>query len=125
MKARTYQSGFSPSGGGDGYYDYEHGEEDIDDEFSSASPRSALLSAAAASEQQDVVFLGIIDTLVPFKLRKKAEHVGKSIFQHGKNFSVIPPEDFKERFIHAMNDDIITSIAPTGAAGVAADKFVV
>jgi hypothetical protein len=55
--------------------------------------------------------------------------VGKSIFQHGKNFSVIPPEDFKERFINAMNADVISSIPAAGGRTVNGmvehDQFVV
>jgi hypothetical protein len=42
------------------------------------------------------------------------EHLGKSILQHGKNFSVIPPEDFKERFI-ASNSEIISSLQAGGS----------
>ena len=38
--------------------------------------------------QQEVLFVGIIDTLVPFKMKKKAEFMAKSLLQHGQNFSV-------------------------------------
>lgn len=58
----------------------------------------------------------------------QAEHMGKSIFQHGKNFSVVPPEEFKERFIGAMNDDVISSMpAARGQTtnGGEGDRFVV
>jgi hypothetical protein len=54
--------------------------------------------------------------------------MGKSIFQHGKNFSVVPPEEFKERFIGAMNDDVISSMpAARGQTtnGGEGDRFVV
>lgn len=112
------------------------------------------MSLTVQRQSSDVVFLGIIDTLVPFKLRKKvrslqhlllcrtmtrlkrlcllvwqAEHVGKSIFQHGKNFSVIPPEDFKERFINTMNADVISSMPAVGGRTINGmvehDQFVV
>lgn len=39
----------------------------------------------------EVLFLGIIDTLVPFNWRKRAEYWAKSLLQRGKNFSVVPP----------------------------------
>ena len=59
----------------------------------------------------------------------QAEHVGKSIFQHGKNFSVIPPEDFKERFISTINNDVISSMPAIGGRTVNGviehDQFVV
>lgn len=38
--------------------------------------------------QEEVLFVGIIDTLVPFKMKKKAEFMAKSLLQHGQNFSV-------------------------------------
>ena len=57
----------------------------------------------------EVLFVGIIDTLVPFKMRKKAEHKLKSVVFHGKNFSVIPPDSFRDRFVTA-NCDIISEL---------------
>jgi hypothetical protein len=57
--------------------------------------RTATTSDDSAEE---ILFLGIIDMLVPFKLRKKMEHVAKSIIQHGENFSVVPPSQYGERF---------------------------
>lgn len=58
----------------------------------------------------------------------QAEHMGKSIFQHGKNFSVVPPDEFKERFIGAINGDVISSIPAAGGRtvnGSEDDRFVV
>ena len=57
----------------------------------------------------EVLFVGIIDTLVPFKMRKKAEHKLKSVVFHGKNFSVIPPDSFRDRFVKA-NCDIVSEL---------------
>ena len=57
----------------------------------------------------EVLFVGIIDTLVPFKMRKKAEHKLKSVVFHGKNFSVIPPDSFRDRFVKA-NHNIISEL---------------
>jgi hypothetical protein len=40
-------------------------------------------------EEEEVLFVGVIDTLVPFKMKKKAEFMAKSLIQKG--FSVVPP----------------------------------
>jgi hypothetical protein len=54
-----------------------------------------------------LLFMGIIDTLVPFDSRKKGEYVFKSIMHAGQqNFSVIPPRDYSERFISFMSEQI-------------------
>jgi hypothetical protein len=45
-----------------------------------------------------VYFLGIIDMLVPFKWKKKSEYKLKSAIHGGKQFSVIPPDQYAERF---------------------------
>lgn len=59
----------------------------------------------------------------------QAEHMGKSIFQHGKNFSVVPPEEYKDRFINAMNNTVISSMPAVGGRMIGGmvehDQFVV
>ena len=45
-----------------------------------------------------IPFVGIIDTLVPFSLRKRAEYFIKSLLQYGQNFSVVPPAAYAARF---------------------------
>eukprot|EP01043_Picozoa_sp_COSAG02_P020904 COSAG02_NODE_1045_length_15004_cov_13.824220_3_plen_1075_part_00 len=67
-----------------------------------------LGSSHQGAQTDEVLFVGVIDTLVPFKLKKKAEFVAKSVLQHGQNFSVIPPEEYASRFI-AANTSIVCS----------------
>ncbi len=67
-----------------------------------------LGSSHQGAQTDEVLFVGVIDTLVPFKLKKKAEFMAKSVLQHGQNFSVIPPEEYASRFI-AANTSIVCS----------------
>ena len=50
-------------------------------------------------------YLGIIDTLTEFNIKKKAEFFFKRPFQ-GKGISVFPPEDYKQRFFNFINQII-------------------
>ena len=67
---------------------------------------------AAGESEQEVLFVGVIDTLVPFKMKKKAEFMAKSLIQHGQNFSVIPPEEYAARFT-AANTAIVSEHGAT------------
>lgn len=53
-------------------------------------------------EDEVILFFGIIDTLVPFDTKKYSEYMVKSVIQHGKNFSVIPPQKYADRFINFL-----------------------
>ena len=55
-----------------------------------SAPRSAAL---------EVLFVGIIDTLVPFSGKKAAEYHAKSKLTFQQNFSVVPPEEYSARFV--------------------------
>ena len=46
-------------------------------------------------------FIGIIDTLTPFNIKKKGEYLIKRPFQ-GKGISCVPPKQYKNRFIDFM-----------------------
>ncbi len=52
-------------------------------------------------------YLGIIDTLTSFGVRKTGEYITKRVFQ-GSTISCVPPRDYKERFVKFM-DEIFTS----------------
>merc|ERR1740138_1734799 len=46
-----------------------------------------------------VFFVGVIDILIPFGTRKKAEYAYKHVQHAGNdNFSVIPPHEYAQRF---------------------------
>jgi hypothetical protein len=78
------------------------------------------VTAATDSEREEVLFVGIIDTLVPFSKKKKMEYQAKSVMQRGKNFSVIPPKEYCERFI-AANTTIVTQLEPPPEADAKAE----
>ena len=50
-----------------------------------------------------VLIVGIIDTLIPFNGRKKAEYAYKTFRHPGKNFSVIPPKSYEVRFVEYLH----------------------
>lgn len=59
-------------------------------------------------EPDQLLFFGIIDLLVPFDSRKKGEYVLKSVYHKGRqDFSVIPPKDYRERFVRFVCDAIV------------------
>lgn len=59
-------------------------------------------------EPDQLLFFGIIDLLVPFDSRKKGEYVLKSVYHKGRqDFSVIPPRDYRERFVRFVCDAIV------------------
>ena len=66
-----------------------------------------------------VIFVGIIDTLVPFSLRKRAEYFIKSLLQYGQNFSVVPPAAYAARFTA-----FCTSVVSGAAQSQASDEAV-
>ena len=62
--------------------------------------------------ENQVVFMGIIDTLIPFKMKKKTEYIAKTAaLGKNANFSVIPPPDYMERFITFMSSQVVGSAA--------------
>ena len=65
---------------------------------------------ASSGESDTLIFVGIIDTLIPFQLRKKTEHVAKSfILGKGANFSVVPPAEYKDRFVEFMCSRVVST----------------
>lgn len=50
-------------------------------------------------------YVGIIDTLTAFDLRKKGEFAVKRLFQ-GKGISCLPPKDYKKRFDNFVHDRV-------------------
>ena len=60
-------------------------------------PQDAVTGAVA----QEVVFVGIIDMLVPFNASKKMENFAKGWLLLQENFSVVPPDTYAARFTEA------------------------
>jgi len=58
-------------------------------------------------EPDQILFFGIIDLLVPFDSRKRGEYLVKSFYHVGKqDFSVIPPQDYRKRFVQIVSNEI-------------------
>jgi hypothetical protein len=58
-------------------------------------------------EPDQILFFGIIDLLVPFDSRKRGEYLVKSFYHVGKqDFSVIPPQDYRKRFVQFVSNAI-------------------
>jgi len=53
------------------------------------------------AEGEEIYYIGIIDTLMAFQMRKKLEHVGKSMINISDplGVSVVPPAKYAQRFI--------------------------
>jgi len=48
---------------------------------------------------EEIVFVGIIDTLIAYEWKKQSEHLIKSLISDGNQISVIPPPEYKDRFL--------------------------
>uniref|UniRef100_A0A7S4NRJ5 PIPK domain-containing protein n=1 Tax=Paramoeba aestuarina TaxID=180227 RepID=A0A7S4NRJ5_9EUKA len=56
------------------------------------------------SEDRDVIyFVGIIDTLTEYNLKKAGEHHLKSLFHDSTRISAMPPTPYRERFIRYVD----------------------
>ena len=53
-----------------------------------------------------IYFVGIIDILTPYSLKKRAEHTIRSIQYDSQTISCIPPEPYSQRFIEFMDKSL-------------------
>lgn len=58
-----------------------------------------------STDGQCTYFMGIIDTLTQYNMKKKSEYYTKRIFQ-GSGISCVPPNNYKDRFVHFISDCI-------------------
>lgn len=54
-------------------------------------------------------YIGIIDTLTSYGIKKKGEYMAKRVFQ-GSGVSCVPPKDYKKRFVRFMEKAIGTDL---------------
>ena len=47
---------------------------------------------------EEILYVGIIDILIPYEAFKQGEHLLKSIISDGKQISVVPPDEYGPRF---------------------------
>ena len=60
-------------------------------------------------ESGNVLRMGIIDFMRPYHLIEKIETIYKELKSGGKNPTVIPPQQYSERFITAMKKYFVKS----------------
>ena len=58
-----------------------------------------MLSQPSPTEPSEIYFIGIIDTLTEYNLKKAGEHHLKSLLYDSTQISAIPPAPYRERFI--------------------------
>jgi hypothetical protein len=59
--------------------------------------------------------VGIIDYLRPFDIVKKIENTWKSAVNQGEMPTVVPPSDYRERFLRAMGTFFVAEAAPSSS----------
>eukprot|EP01134_Creolimax_fragrantissima_P000889 CFRG0889T1 len=59
---------------------------------------------------ETVVFIGIIDTLITFEGFKQAEHLVKSVIHHHKQVSVVPPNEYCNRFLKFVRQHVLDGL---------------
>ena len=64
------------------------------------------MPARSAKGDRLLLYLGIIDILQSYKIKKKLEHAFKSLYTDGKNISVCDPKFYENRFIEFMSQKV-------------------
>eukprot|EP00658_Telonema_sp_P-2_P041044 TRINITY_DN29352_c0_g1_i2.p1 TRINITY_DN29352_c0_g1~~TRINITY_DN29352_c0_g1_i2.p1 ORF type:complete len:576 (-),score=93.07 TRINITY_DN29352_c0_g1_i2:438-2165(-) len=62
---------------------------------------------AKSTVQYEVYFMGVIDILTDYGMKKKGEHYSKSILYDSKQVSCVPPLEYRQRFIHYLDSILI------------------
>eukprot|EP00123_Amoebidium_parasiticum_P011363 comp20675_c0_seq1/m.26857 comp20675_c0_seq1/g.26857 ORF comp20675_c0_seq1/g.26857 comp20675_c0_seq1/m.26857 type:complete len:676 (-) comp20675_c0_seq1:31-2058(-) len=58
---------------------------------------------------EEILYVGIIDTLISYGAWKRGEHLAKSLF-HGKEVSVVPPTDYHHRFLKFVRTQVLKGL---------------
>jgi len=56
-------------------------------------------SIQSSSSSQEVYYIGIIDTLTEYNLKKITEHTFKKLLYNANEISAIPPRPYRQRFL--------------------------
>ena len=60
---------------------------------------SSFHGGLASQDRREVYYVGIIDLLTAYNIKKKTEYTVKSLYYRTGKVSCVPPEDYKERFV--------------------------
>ena len=66
----------------------------------------STIPAQSSNGDRLLVYLGIIDILQNYRLKKKFEHTLKSMITDGNKISVVPPSFYKTRFIEFIANKV-------------------
>ena len=83
---------------GTSFTDKQNSENTTGDE-EPQSPKSAV--------QYEVYFMGVIDILTDYGMKKKGEHYSKAILYDSKQVSCVPPVEYRQRFLQYLNTIIV------------------
>jgi len=72
--------------------------------------RPGGIIARNAKGERLLLFLGVIDILQSYRLKKKFEHTLKSMFTDGDTVSVHRPSFYAERFLNFMANTVFRKI---------------
>eukprot|EP01061_Rhynchopus_euleeides_P045328 TRINITY_DN8087_c0_g2_i1.p1 TRINITY_DN8087_c0_g2~~TRINITY_DN8087_c0_g2_i1.p1 ORF type:complete len:972 (+),score=300.57 TRINITY_DN8087_c0_g2_i1:23-2938(+) len=73
---------------------------------------TAFHGGLPSRDRREVYYIGIIDLLTAFNIRKKTEYTVKSVWYRTGKVSCVPPEDYRERFVQ-----FVESIFPASSPG--------
>lgn len=62
-----------------------------------------------ALTQNEVFYIGIIDTLTDYNIKKMSEHLSKSVIYDSKQVSCVPPQEYQERFVRYLQTIFVPS----------------
>lgn len=78
-----------------------------DDPTKTPSPRYSAFQkqygGIPSASQEEVYFVGIIDCLTDYGLKKMGEHISKSVLYDSKQVSCVPPQEYQGRFVEYLS----------------------
>jgi len=79
---------------------------------------SLARGALRAQGSSDVYFVGLIDFLISFSLRKQGEHLVRVFQGHGHDTSCVHPDDYATRQVHFVRERVVSPPSkPSDASG--------
>jgi 1-phosphatidylinositol-4-phosphate 5-kinase len=93
-----------------GIHKIEHGNVMIPNSNSKPSSISCFNSdegGIASNSKSEIYYIGIIDILQEYCLRKIAEHAYLCVRHNGNEVSAVPPDQYGERFLSFLSRHIV------------------
>ena len=61
------------------------------------------------ASKTEVLFVGVIDILTAYNIKKMGEHLSKSVVYDGSQVSCVPPKDYHDRFVRYLDQILVTA----------------